>query len=367
MDMPSQKDSNVEPSAPRTARAAQSQAPLVMWGIFIVLSGFTLYFARAIFVPITLAIVLALLLAPLVKGLRKLYVPASLGALLVVAGMCTAIAASAYGLSRPAVDWVDRAPQIFPKLEKHLKKLRRPVREMTQATSRVERIAEVSPERGTMQVRLRGPSLVEALVDRTTEMVVGAISIIILLYFLLATPDLFLTKLVRILPKLSAKKSAVRASRQIARDVSRYLGIVTLINLGVGIATAMAMVVFKMPNPILWGVAATILNFIPYVGAFVTMTILGGVGLFVFDDFARALMIVASFLLITTIEAYVVTPLALSRKLSLNPFVVLVGLIFWGFIWGIAGALLAVPILVLFKSLCDHMRGLKAIATFISA
>ena len=188
---------------------------------------------------------------------------------------------------------------------------------------------------------------------------------IVLLYFLLASGDLFLRKLVRVLPRLSDKKRAIEIARQTEGHISTYLSTVTLINIALGLIVGVAMHLVGMPNAILWGVMAGLLNFIPYLGALATAGILAIVSVLTFDSLGRALVAPLLYLAINTVEGYLVTPMLLGRRLTLNPVVIFLGIILWGWLWGIPGALLAVPILATFKIFCDQIEPLAPIGEFL--
>jgi len=186
-----------------------------------------------------------------------------------------------------------------------------------------------------------------------------------LLYFLLAAGDLFLRKLIKVLPSLSDKKRAVEIARQIESDISAYLTTVTAINVVLGLAVWGIMALIGIPNPLLWGVLAMVTNYIPYLGAVVMLAILAMVGFLTFDDVGQALLAPGAFVGLNILESYILTPVVLGRRLTLNPVVIVLGLTFWGWLWGIAGALLAVPIMVVFKIFCDHSEPLAPIGEFL--
>ncbi len=178
---------------------------------------------------------------------------------------------------------------------------------------------------------------------------------LVLLYFLLASGDLFLRKLIRVLTTLEDKKRAVEIARRLQEDISLYLLTITLINLGLGVAEGIAMHLLGMPNPLLWGVIAAILNFIPYLGAMVGMAVIAAVAALTFQTPGQILLPPLVYFLLTAAEGYLITPHIIGRRLTLNPVMILLGLIFWGWMWGIVGAIVAVPLLVSFKILCDHI------------
>jgi predicted PurR-regulated permease PerM len=168
-----------------------------------------------------------------------------------------------------------------------------------------------------------------------------------------------------VLPSLEDKKRAVDIARQIETEVSRYLITITLINVGLGLAVWGAMALVHVPNPLLWGVVAAILNFIPFLGPLTMICLLAMVGFLTFPDLPHALIAPGAFVGLHVLESYLVTPTIVGRRLTLNPVVVFLGLIFWGWLWGIAGAILAVPIMMVLKIICEHSEPLAPIGEFL--
>ena len=208
-------------------------------------------------------------------------------------------------------------------------------------------------------------TLGQRVFSRATNLVTNGVVMFILLYFLLASGDLFLRKLIKVTPNLADKKRAVDIARQIETEVSTYLATITLINLILGLAVWGLMTLIGLPNPLLWGVLAAVANYIPYLGAIVMMAVLTMVGFLTFPDLGHALMPVGAFIGLNVLESYLLTPLILGRRLTLNPVVIFLGLTFWGWIWGITGALLAVPIMVVIKIFCDHSEPLAPVGEFL--
>lgn len=338
---------------------------VALTGLFVLALLYTLYFARVFFLPIILALLLSFLLAPIVRGFKRLYIPEPLGAALVLLILVGVTGYGVYQLSEPAAEWMAKAPQSLSRIEQKLSALRKPVEQVSKATEQVEKITKMGGGEKTQVVELKKPSLTSFLLSQTSGVVFGAVTMFILLYFLLASGDLFLFKLINVLPTLKDKKRAVEVVRQVEQNISTYLFTVTMINAGLGIAVSLAMFLLRMPNPMLWGVMAGLLEFIPYIGPTVGLTVLTLVALLTFENVGQALLVPAVYLGLTAIQGNFIAPMVLGRRLTLNPVVIFIALIFWGWIWGIAGALLAVPMLATFKIFCDHIEPLAPIGEFL--
>jgi predicted PurR-regulated permease PerM len=338
---------------------------LALTGLFVLAAFYTLYLGRSFFLPIVLAILLSFLLRPVVRGLKRLHIPDGLGAGFVVLGLLGLLGGGVYELAGPAYEWIEEAPRSLRKVERKLRELKKPVQTVSKATEQVEKIAEVTGGRESEKVTVTTETLGQRVFSRATNLVTNGVVMFILLYFLLASGDLFLRKLIKVTPNLADKKRAVDIARQIETEVSTYLATITLINLILGLAVWGLMTLIGLPNPLLWGVLAAVANYIPYLGAIVMMAVLTMVGFLTFPDLGHALMPVGAFIGLNVLESYLLTPLILGRRLTLNPVVIFLGLTFWGWIWGITGALLAVPIMVVIKIFCDHSEPLAPVGEFL--
>lgn len=339
---------------------------IALSGLFILAAFYTLYLARSFILPIVLALLLNFLLSPVVRALKKIRIPEALSAGLVIFAFLGGVGWGVYELSGPAYAWAQQAPRTMRRLETRLREFKKPVQTMSKATEQVEKITQVGgagqqPRTVTVQTE----SLGERMFSQATELIASGLVMIVLLFFLLASGDMFLRKLIKVLPSLSDKKRAVEIARQIESDVSAYLATITAINVILGLAVWGIMTVLGVPNPLLWGVLATLTNYIPYLGAIVMIGILAMVGFLTFDNPGEALLVPGAFVGLNILESYVLTPLVLGRRLTLNPVVIFLGLTFWGWLWGITGALLAVPIMVVFKIFCDHSEPLAPIGEFL--
>jgi len=341
---------------------------LALSGLFILALLYTLYFARAVFLPIVLALLFSFLLRSVVSGLRKFYIPDALGAALVLVAMGGIVGVGFYQLSDPAAAWVAHMPQDLRHIERKLHSVKQSVEKVSKATEQLENLTTIdqNKQQPVVTVESKRTGLADIFLNTTVGLLTSATVMFILLYFLLASGDLFLLKLVRVLPSLADKKIAVTIVRQIQEDISHYLSTITIINIGLGITVGLAMFCLGMPNAVLWGVMAGALNFIPYLGALVSTVVLTFVALLSFEDLGRVMVVPLVFVGLTSFEGLVITPTTVGRRLTLNPVVIFVWLTFWGWMWGIAGTLLAVPLLATLKILCDYIKPLAPIGEFLS-
>ncbi|MGN6392768.1 MAG: AI-2E family transporter [Gemmatimonadales bacterium] len=337
---------------------------IAITGLFVLAVLYTLYFARAFLLPIVLAILLDFLLSPLIRTLKRGRIPEPVGAALVLLGLLGAVSVVGYSLAEPAREWVARAPESLQKVQSRLRDLRKPVEQVTRTAEQVEAATEVE-KGGPQEVVVRGPRLSERLFGTTQSLLTGALETLILLYFLLAVGDLFLEKLVRVLPQLKDKKKAVAIARETEASISTYLFTVALVNLALGVTVTLVMLAIGMPNALLWGAMAALAEFIPYIGATILLTTLALAGLVTFPTVGHALAVPGAYLTVNLLQSQFISPLVLGRRLTLNPVAILVGLVFWWWLWGVGGAFIAVPLLATFKIFCDHIESLAPIGEFL--
>ena len=339
----------------------------ILKALLVLAIFYTLDAASAVVLPLMLALLLTLVFSPAVSALKCIRLPEPAGAALVVAGLVAGLAASVYLLADPATEWIKRAPRTLSQVEWKIRGIKKSVEDISQAAKKVEEITSVEGKKTAQAAPPpTQPSILSRLLTGTQSVLVSAISTLVLLYFLLASGDMFLRKLVRVMPTLTDKKRAVEVARAIQSDMGRYLLTITCINAGLGVVTGLAMYLLGMPNPVLWGALAAILNYVPYLGAAVTLTVLGIVAFLTFDDATRIAAVPAVFLVLTTLEGQVITPMLTGRSLTLNPVVIFLSMLVWTWLWGMVGALMAVPILMTFKILCDEVEALAPIGEFLS-
>jgi predicted PurR-regulated permease PerM len=341
----------------------------MLTGLFTLAVLYTCYFAQAVLIPIALAMLLNLLLAPLVRGLKRYFrLPEGVGAALILLTLVAVVVGTIYGLSGPATNWFAQLPVAMTEVRDKVEALRKPVKEVQQAAKKVEDLAQGDANSGAQQpvkVAVQGPGLTQMFLDGALTIIAGMVVLIALLYFLLASGDTLLRQAVSIAPRLSDKRRVVEIARETEDDISYYLLTVSMINAGLGVAVGTAMFLLGMPNALLWGVMAGLFNFVPFLGAVTGISIVALVALLTFDQLWSILLPPLSYLCLTSLEAQFVTPALLARRLTLNPVAVFLALIVWTWMWGIAGALLAVPLLATFKICCDHIEPLQPVGTML--
>jgi predicted PurR-regulated permease PerM len=331
--------------------------------ILVLLALVILRYSGELVLPILFAFLLNLLLQPAMNALIKVHVPKTIAALSIIVVFVGAVTGIGFSLSGPAAEWISKAPQSIARLEERLSAITLPVAIFQKASQDVEKFAGGQGADST-SVSLKGPGLGSVLFSGARTMMAEFATMTLLLFFLLRSGDLFLRRLVEVLPTLSDKKQAVDISREITRNISGYLVTITLMNGAVGIATGFATYMFGLSNPVLWGVLAFVLNYILILGPLSGVAILFLAGLLTFDTLGLAFLPAATYLAIHGTEG-AVTPLLLARRFELNPVLVIISLVFWFWMWGIAGALLAVPLLASFKIICDRIRPLMALGHFV--
>ena len=337
-----------------------------LFGLVILATLYTLYFARALLLTVVLAVLFSILLSPAVRALHRIRIPEAVGALIVILGVIAILGFAADKLSAPATEWLNKTPQSLSQIELKTRSLKNFVGEVGRITDRISTMTRGAGEKRPREVVVENTNWSGVLLGQTQYVVIGSLSTLILLYFLLASGDSFLRKLVRILPRLRDKVRAVEVTREIQHEIGRYFITVGCINIALGVVTAIAMWILGMPNPMLWGVLVAILNFIPYVGPTISMITLTLAALLTFDTLSQALLVPLVFVGLTLFEGQFLQPIIVGRRLALNPVVIFISFLLWGWLWGIAGMLIAVPLLVTIKICCEHLAPLAPVAEFLS-
>jgi predicted PurR-regulated permease PerM len=354
------------PSARLSTAAATKTTPVQI--VLVVLGAIAFfYFARPVVLPIFLACVAGMTLKPLIRWLSYCHIPPALSAAVVLCLLVAAIGIGFFQLGRPALTWMNEAPQHMTELRQRVQKIFPRIARFSQATAAVNNLGATAEEKNqepTVEVKdSRGTG---SILNWTGTFLVGTGETLVLLYLLLASGDLFLQKLVHVMPTLRDKKRAVEISHEIQQNISNYLFSVSLINIGLGIVVSGGLYFMGVPNAAMWGMFVAVLNFVPYFGPVAGVIVLAAVGLLTFDMPWNGLLPPAWYLMLHLLEANFITPVLLGRRFTLNPVIIFVSLIFWMWLWGVPGALLSVPILVTIKVICDRVPTLSSVSELLT-
>lgn len=363
------------PRAGLRADAAATAAPQpVPWhgsrtlkGLLAIAVVFLMKVAQPLLVPIVVAVVLTFLLSPQVRALRRHGVPEVLGALVLVAALLGGTVLLGSALVTPAAQWWERAPSVMTALEQQIDRVRAsiPILAPPQRPPAAPRNAPPPADPLKDKIASEGVTLTRLVLANLLSFGFSAASTVILLYFLLASEHWMLSRTVEAIPRRRTRALVVAGVRSAQQEIGQFLGALSIINLGVALVTGGAMAWIGLPNPVLWGTVVGVLNFIPYIGPLLSTLLLGTAGLLSFGDSALMLAPPLAFMLIHAVEANVISPLFVSKRLSLSPISVFLSVMFWGWLWGVAGAILAVPMLVGLRSVCKRNRRLRLLCVYL--
>ena len=337
---------------------------IFLGGLFVLAVLAAAYVASDIVLPLVFAIVLKLLLQPALRILVGLHVPRTIASLLLILVLFGTIVGLGTAISGPARTWAAKLPDGIPRLEERLSFMRAPINTLQGFLQQVEDFGATGPSPNAAAPAL-GSTLVTKVFTGTRSFASGFFTTVLFLFFLLVSGDIFLHRLVEILPRFSGKRQVVEISQQIESDVSAYLATITLMNAGVGIATALAMWLTGVGDPILWGTVAFLLNYMPILGPALGVLIFLLAGLLTHDALWQALLPAGLYFGFHLIEGETVTPMLLARRFTLNPVLVIISLVFWFWMWGVPGMILSLPMLAITKIICDRLEPLAAFGHFL--
>lgn len=346
---------------------ASARHPL--WFAALVLAAFVAWVASDLWITIVAAGLMAFVLRPVVRAFDSIGFPTWLGAFLAVGGSTFLLGALLYAVHAPATDAIDELPRAASRASAEVRELKAAYLGRSGVTETLQAIEglQTEPRPGGARVVMERPSLDQRLMQMGMTALASTLAALLLVYFFLLHGDTLFRRLVEVMPTLTDKKRTVDTVRVVQADVSRYLLSITLINAGFGAVVALVLLALGVENALFWGALAGLLNYVPYLGPL----LVGGALLVVGFDaspnptLGAALAPAGAYLLLHVIESNAITPLLLGRQFAINPVVILVWLMLWGWLWGIAGLLLGVPMLVCTKVLLQRVDGLQAWATLM--
>lgn len=357
-------------TGPRAIRAARSlvrdnpQVVTAWCAIFLALiaAGCVFYAARAYLMPVVCAFVMSVLLAPIASMLEARGAPRTLAAILPVIGLCALFYVAGLLVAAPAARWLANAPEIMGAAREHLDGIRETVETVEEISEGMEGLAGDATSR---EVVVQGPGLTQSLATSASTIIVQALFVLVVTYFFLLTRRDLRLKLIASRATLGGRLNMARIFCDIERRVGVYIATMSVVNIGLGVAVALAMWALGVESPIMWGGLAAALNFVPYVGPAILTILLGAAGLSSFDTLGGALTPPAAYIALNFIESNLVTPIAVGRRMTLNPLAILIAVSFWTWLWGPLGGLLSIPMLVMLKVVLDRSHPLKALGAFI--
>jgi predicted PurR-regulated permease PerM len=348
-----------------TERATRSSRALVALAALAI--GTLLYFAHAVFIPVALALLFSLILSTAVEALRRIGLPRAVSAFILMAIILGAVGGVVDVLIEPAQQWFISAPRTLQAVERKIRPLEKIIQRVEGLTQRAGQLAGSQPNSPAPAPQAApAPTSATGMMAATGSTLASILTVVILSLFLLSGGPPMLARMTASLGSNLQAAYVLKVIDAIRIELGRYYGTIALINLGLALATALAMQLLGVPNPFLWGAIAGILNFIPYVGSATTLLLLAIVALVSFNDLGRVFAVVGSYLVLATIEGQVIQPLLVGRRLDLNPILVFLAVWFGGWFWGVAGIVIAVPVLAALKVAASHSEDSAPIVEFLS-
>lgn len=361
-------------TAPR--RDAASPRPVIrdslaairtMLGLVLTIMVFTvIYFARELLLPVVIGLVIALTLSPLVRWLGRRGIPASISATTIIILAVALAALGALLLATQVQGWVDDLPRITWQIRNRLSIVFDSVATAQDISEQVGSVATggaAQPETVVVQQPGLLTNAVSGVASVGTSVLVG----LILALLLLGSGRAPYEKLVAVFPRLEDKKRALRIAYDIEARISRYLLSITVINFGLGVTVGLWLWLIGLPYAAAWGLLVMMVNFLPYAGFIVGVALVGTYGVLTLDSTTAIILAPLGYFLINALEGQLVTPYLLGRSLRLNTVSVFLAVILWAWLWDIPGALMAVPVLVSFKVMCDHIPSLAWLGNLLGA
>ena len=361
------KTEPVEAEPTREERLAQLRTVFVggLLGLALLAAS---YAAAEIVLPILLAFILNLVFRPVLRVLLRARLPQPVAALIIVLSLVALFGGLAMLLSSPVSGWISRVPETLPRIEQRVKVLSSPIKSLQGALQHVEGLAPVGgggQQGAAAQGTAEGTPLARKILTQVWIVAGGAFTTLVALFFILVSGETFLRRLVEILPRFKTKRQVVDISQEIEDDLSIYLGTITMMNSVVGVATGTVAWLCGLGDPLLWGTLAFLLNYVPILGPTVGVITFFLAGLVMLDPLWMAFVPAGLYILIHVAEGETVTPMLLAHRFTVNPVLVMIGVFFWYWMWGVVGAILATPLLAITKIVCDRIEPLQPVGHFI--
>lgn len=324
-------------------------------GLFVMALLAVLYLAKPVLVPVLMALLLYFILRPIHKWLVARGLHQVLAAAMLLIAVMLLLGLGISYLTQPAIAWFERMPTSLQTLEGRLREVMDTMRQVTEVAEQMDDIAKIDEDAGVPNVEVSEGSMGLRVLGVAQQIIAYLFLSVILLFFMLAYGSY-------IHQRVSGQLAVLAMVEEINHSISTYLLTITVINMALGVAIGLAMYLLGMPNPVLWGAMAALFNFIPYLGAIAGIIIVGVVAVLTFDNTTHIILVPVVYFALTALEGNFITPVVLGRQFTLNPIIIFIWLIFWAWMWGITGGIIAVPLLMAFKIMCDHVQPLKPLS-----
>jgi predicted PurR-regulated permease PerM len=343
--------------------------------IAIILVVLALQYAQSVLIPIALGILISYALGPFVITLDRWYLPRYVGAGLAIALLVGALGVGVYTTSDDVMQIVASVPQAAHRIRDRVRAQRRqpdgPLQQVQSAATEIEKAAQEATHPTPAPAGVQKVQVVEPTFDASDYLWMGGVGlvgflgqftiILFVAYFLLVTGDLYKRKIVAIAGRdPQQKRITIEILEEISEQIESFIRVQVFTSFIVGVVTMVALWAFGVRQYVVWGVLAGLFNTIPYIGPLVVTTGLGIVTFLQSDDLIKTAWVCGTAFLITTLEGYLLAPALMSRAARMNPVAIFIGLLFWTWVWGIWGTILAVPMMMMLKAICDHIDGLQA-------
>jgi predicted PurR-regulated permease PerM len=371
-------DADLAPAEPMAAGAVEAEPTprerleklrtIFLGGLLALGALAASYAAAEIVLPILLAFVLNLVFRPVLRVLLRARLPQPLAALIIVLSLVALFVIVAVLLSGPISNWIGRLPETLPRIEQRLGFLSKPIKSLQGAIDHLESLAAGGAAAGKQavpQAAGQGTALVQKVLTQVWTVAGAAFTTLVALFFILISGETFLRRLVEIVPRFQDKRQLVDISQEIESDLSVYLGTITMMNAAVGVATGAVAAFCGLGDPLLWGILAFLLNYVPILGPTAGVIIFFVAGILTLDPLWLAFVPAGLYLLIHVAEGETITPLLLAHRFTVNPVLIMIGVFFWYWMWGVVGAILATPLLAITKIICDRIEPLQPVGHFI--
>jgi predicted PurR-regulated permease PerM len=344
---------------------------------------FMLQYMQSVLIPVVIGILLAYGLDPFVSALARVRIPRSIGAGIVLLAGAGVLAVGIYALSGQALQIVSQVPQAAQRIQQRVKSRGRhgdsAIDQVQKAATELQKTAQVASDSGTTATKDAGVTkvqVVQPVFDASSYLYAGGVNLVaaaaqsavifFLVYFFLVTGNLYKKKIVKIAgPALWQKKLTVGILDEINTQISSFIRVQLFTSVVVAVATTAGLWYFGVRQYIIWGLLAGVFNSIPYLGPILVTGGLGVVAFLQFDDVPKTVLVCAVAFTITSLEGFLLTPALMSRAARMNPVAIFVGLLFWSWVWGVWGAILAVPMLMMIKAICDHLEDLQPLGELL--